>query len=63
MIGWAWILLACNRAPDGGHHVLPDGAEVVLTADGGLTLLALGPLGSPPVFSREADRSDLRAVE
>ena len=31
--------------------------------DGGQTVTVDAPLGSPPVFSRDADRADLRAIE
>ena len=30
--------------------------------DGGTTITVAAPLGSPPVFSRDADRTDLRAI-
>ena len=30
--------------------------------DGGRTVTAEAPIGSPPVFSRDADRADLRAI-
>jgi alpha-glucosidase len=59
--------------------VLSEGAtsrEVVLPAgatwfdvwtgealEGGQTLVRAAPIGAPPVFSRDADRADLRAIE
>ena len=33
------------------------------THEGGQTIETGAPIGSPPVFSRDADRADLRAIE